>query len=373
MKRAAFVASPALLIAVLLIPAGPAHASHQNAHERPVGPAKARFGPGFPALKDSEWGFPLGGFGGIRPGASRRHVPVIFVHGNNVDHADWYLVRDDFRQAGWTTQEMWALSYNGLGNDNGNTAQRDNPEGKAERREMGGDGIARVANNDISAVPDLYRFIMAVRTYTGSAKFSIVTHSLGVTVARKTLKVHPELRKDLVGFVGIAGGNHGTSLCPPGTEGRVYACDEVAANTPWLADLNGPDGSDETYAPAKWLTIYDGSGVMDGAFAGPYADSPMLKGADNRKFPFTAHNMLRVSTDMVTLYREFLETAEKPYLNKPEPKPVSPPPSPATTVRGNKQTLAETGIATGTGPRTAGAALLAAALTVTALIRRRTS
>lgn len=76
---------------------------------------------------------------------------------------------------------------------------------------------------DEENVPDLYDFILAVRAYTGSARFSIVGHSLGVTLARRVPKVHPELRADLVAFVGIACANHGTSLCPPGSESQVHS------------------------------------------------------------------------------------------------------------------------------------------------------
>lgn len=305
MKRvAAAIASAALAVS-------PALAMHQNGHIPPPGPAKVNFAKDFPALKDSEWGFALGGFGGIKKGMPVKHSPVIFLHGNNVDHVDWYLVRDDFKAAGWTDQELWGLSYNGLGNDEGNTSTRDNAEGKAEHAQMGGDGIGRITNNDVN-VADVYRFIQAVRAYTGSTSFTLVSHSLGVTLARKTLKAHPELRNDLVAFVGIAGGNHGTSLCPPGSETTVYACNELAAGTPWLEDLNGPDGNDETYPPAKWMTVYDGTGTFDVAFVGPaYAQSPVLKGADNRAYPFTNHNQLRVNAPIVADYRTFIEAAEK--------------------------------------------------------------
>jgi hypothetical protein len=169
-------------------------------------------------------------------------------------------------------------------------------------------------------VPDLYDFITAVRAYTGSARFSLAAHSLGVTLARKTLKVHPELRRDLVGFVSIAGANHGTTFCPPGSEGNVVSCNEIAAGTPWLADLNGPNGSDETYAPAQWFTIYDGSGAGDPAYAGPtYAQSPALRGADNRMFAGRYHNDLRIDADIVAVYRLFLEAAEQPYLAGAQP------------------------------------------------------
>jgi pimeloyl-ACP methyl ester carboxylesterase len=299
-------------------------ASAEPAHQRPQGPAKVRFGADFPKLVDHEWNFALGGFGGVGRGGARKHVPVIFVHGNNVDHADWYPVRDDFKVAGWTDQEMYGLSYNGLGANNGTALMRTNPERDAEHTEMGWDGLARITNDDAN-VPDLYDFILAVRAYTGSAKYSLVGHSLGVTLARKTLKVHPELRADLVAFVGIAGANHGTSFCPPGSEGNVVSCNEIAAGTPWLDELNGPGGSDETYAPAKWLTIYDGSGAGDPAFAGPtYAQSPVLKGGDNRTFPETYHNDLRLSAAIVTVYRTFLETAEASVLSSAAATPSPP-------------------------------------------------
>jgi pimeloyl-ACP methyl ester carboxylesterase len=284
-------------------------ASHDAGHDPPQGPAKVRFAADFPKPADSEWGFAIGGFGGTVRFARPNHVPVIFVHGNVVDHADWYPVRDAFRVAGWDDQSLWGLSYNGLGSNNGSALFTPNPERDAEHTEMGWDGNTRVTSNDIN-VPDLYDFILAVREYTGSRKFSIAAHSLGVTLARKTLKLHPELRMDLVAFVAIAGANHGTSFCPPGSEGELNSCDEIAADTPWLAELNGPDGSDETYAPARWLTVYDGSGAGDPAFAGNYAQSPLLNGADNREFPGTYHNDLRLDPAIVAEYREFLEQSE---------------------------------------------------------------
>ncbi|HVF04550.1 MAG TPA: hypothetical protein VNA20_06910 [Frankiaceae bacterium] len=299
----------ALALAFLLV--APAVAVGGEVRGQPQGPAKVRFAKDFPALKDAEWKFRLGGFGGVRRKAALRHVPVIFVHGNNVDHADWYPVRDAFRKAGWSDQELWALSYNGLGGNNGSALHTPNPERDAEHREMGWDGTTRVTSNDVN-VPDLYAFIRAVQAYTGTRRFSLVTHSLGVTVARKTLKVHPALRRDLVAFVGIAGANDGTTFCPEGTQGQVASCDEIRAGSPWLAALNGPDGRDETFKPAKWLTVYDGSGYGDPGFVGPtYAASPELKGATNKSFPGTYHNDLRLDPAIVTYYRTFLTAAER--------------------------------------------------------------
>ena len=302
--RRIVAAGAALLLGVALVP--PATAKPERM--QPQGPAAVRFAKDFPALRDTEWGFRLGGFGGERRGARVRHVPVIFVHGNNVDAADWYPVRDDFRAAGWRDQELWALSYNGLGGSNGSALTRTNPERDEEHRRMGKDGVTYVTENEVN-VPDLYAFVRAVQRYTGSRRFSIVGHSLGVTIAREMLRVHRSLRRDLVAFVSIAGANHGTSFCPPGSEGNVVSCDEIAAGTPWLARLNA---AGETYGPARWMTVYDGSGAGDPAFAGPtYAQSARLEGADNRQFPGTYHNDLRLDPAIVAVYREFLEKAER--------------------------------------------------------------
>jgi len=282
----------------------PSSSVAKPARMRPQRSAAVRFARDFPALRDSEWGFRLGGFGGIRRGFRLTHVPVIFVHGNNVDAADWYPVREDFRRAGWSDQELWALSYNGLGGNNGSALFTPNPQRDAEHMRLGYDGVTRVTENEVN-VPDLYAFVRAVQGYTGSRRVMLVGHSLGVTLARETLRVHPELRRDLVAFVGIAGANAGTSFCPPGSQGQVVSCDEIAAGTSWLARLNA---AGSTYRPARWMTVYDGSGYGDPAYAGPtYAQSPRLAGADNRQFPGTYHNDLRLDPAIVGVYRLFLQ------------------------------------------------------------------
>jgi len=288
-------------------------------NDEPQGSATVAFAADFPIITDDEWGFPVGGFGGTGQRSPLSHVPVVFVHGNNVDAADWYPVRDDFRAAGWTDQELWALSYNGLGGDNGSFgAARPNPDAETEHADAGHDCRTRVTSNEPN-VPDLHAFLVAVRAYTGSDRFSIVAHSLGVTLARRTLETHPELRDDLVAFVGIAGPNHGTSFCPPGSEGVLNSCDEIAAGTSWLAELNGPDGADETYGPARWLTVSDGTGQTDVGFAGPnYAESPQLHGADNRTFGLS-HNDLRLDPEVVVEYRTFLEETEATSVEAPTP------------------------------------------------------
>ncbi|MCU1590592.1 MAG: lipase [Frankiales bacterium] len=301
MKRIGLLVVAVAMVAV----AWPAAASPypKPARTKPQGPAAVKFAKDFPALKDSEWGWRLGGFGGIRRGAPLHHVPVVFVHGNNVDAADWYPVRDDFRAAGWSDQELWGVSYGGFGGANGTALHTANPERDTEHADNGDDHSTYITEDDVN-VSDLYAFITAVQRYTGSQKVMLVGHSLGVTLARETMRLHADVRRNVVAFVGIAGANHGTTFCPPGSEGNVVSCDEIAAGTPWLARLNA---FGETYGPTKWMTVYDGTGAGDPAFVGPtYAQSPALKGADNRQFPYTYHNDLRLDPSIVAVYEAFL-------------------------------------------------------------------
>jgi pimeloyl-ACP methyl ester carboxylesterase len=294
-----------LAVLLVLVTASVASAGQgKPARSKPQGPAAWKFARTVPVILDSEWKWKVGGFGGIRPGYPLRHLPVIFVHGNNVDAADWYPVRDDFRAAGWSDQELWGLSYGGLGGSNGTALFTKNPQRDQEHKAQGDNHTTYITEDDVN-VPDLFRFIRMVQAYTGSRRFVIVGHSLGVTLARKTLLVHKELRKDLVAFVSIAGPNHGTTFCPPGSEGQVVSCDEIAAGTPWLAQLNA---GGETYGPAKWLSIYDGTGQGDPAYVGPsYAQSPHLAGAVNWQYPHTYHNDLRIDPAIVKAYLTWIE------------------------------------------------------------------
>ena len=323
MRRAAVLAL--LLVGFVTAPAA---ADHQIQHIEPAGPAVDKFADDVPRLVDNEWDIPIGGFGGIARGAERTHAPVIFLHGNVVDHGDWYPVRDDFLAAGWSMQELWALSYNGMGNGSGSSPERSNPE--RDEDHAGADNLPRGTNNDVN-VPDVEAFVRMVRDYTGSDEFHLVGHSLGVTLGRKLMFVHPDLAEDVVSFVGIAGANDGTSLCAPGSEGLHMSCDEIAQGTPWLEELNGPDLELQTYGDTRWLTIYDGTGGGDVAFVGPtYAQSPRLEGAENVEYPGVDHNGLRMREDIVTFYRGWIEAAEvaraaAPPTPEPEPAPTSTP------------------------------------------------
>jgi pimeloyl-ACP methyl ester carboxylesterase len=306
-RRAGVTAAAGLLLTLAL--AGPAAADHQIQHFEAITPAVDKFFADVPRLTDAEWGLTMGGFGGRGALSPIDRAPVIFVHGNVVDHADFYPVRDDFLAAGWTMQELWALAYNGMGNGSGSSPIRSNPE--LDEDHAGADNVPRGTNNDTN-IPDLAAFVKMVQAYTGSDRVHLVGHSLGVTVMRKAMFNDPNMARDVVSVTAIAGANNGTSLCAPVvSRGTHMSCDEIDQGTDWLAELNGADGVLETYGPTAWLTVFDGTGAGDVAFVGPsYASSPQLMGADELVFPGVDHNGLRMGVDQVAAYRVWIEAAD---------------------------------------------------------------
>ena len=293
----------ALLPVLLLLLCGEAPAAHKVGHCRPLH-ADVAFPSDFPVLQDQEWGYRLGGWGGIARSHPLRHRPVIFVHGNTRDASDWdepgRSVRKRFLNAGYSPQELWAVSYNGK------TTKEQLPALKCQ-------------TDNQTNIPDLAAFVKAVLAYTRAPKVDLIAHSLGVTIARGMLLQHPELSQVIEDFVAIAGPNHGTTVCR-----RLWliwfvwwndfiGCDELAPGSAWLGRLNGPNGEKEAPGPTRYLTIYDGTGAdilyLPWLLGWPVRDqdSPALKGANNVKTPGLTHDELRTNDEAVSIYLRFVQ------------------------------------------------------------------
>jgi pimeloyl-ACP methyl ester carboxylesterase len=275
---------------------------HKAGHCRPP-PAVADFASDFPVLEDAEWRYPLGGWGGISKGYPLRRHPVIFVHGNTREAGDWAepgrSVKQHFLEAGYTLQELWALSYNGK-----------------STKDL--DSALQCHTDNGTNIPDLADFVRAVRDYTGAVKVDLVAHSLGVTIVRGMIAQHPELAVSVEDIVAIAGPNHGTTVCR-----RLWliwligwkdfmGCDELRPGSAWLAKLNGPNGERESPGPTRHLSIYDGAGTdvlyLPWLFWLPVWDqeSPALKGATNVRLPGFTHDELRTHERAIAIYLDFV-------------------------------------------------------------------
>jgi pimeloyl-ACP methyl ester carboxylesterase len=287
----------------LLLPFEKAAAAHKVAHCKPLA-ADVGFAPDFPRLQDQEWDYPVGGWGGISKGHVLQHRPVLFIHGNTRDANDWdepgQSVKQRFLDAGYSMQELWAISYNGK-----STRLASSP--------------SQCATNAQGNLPDVAAFVEAVGKYTGAPKLDIVAHSLGVVLARKVMAEYPHLSRLIERFVAIAGPNHGTTVCRRawliwliGWK-EFMGCDEITPGSPWLRSLNGSRGEKEARGPTKYLTIYEGTG-MD-RFYLPWLfflhigdqDSPALQGAQNHTLPGLTHDELRFHPAATSLYLGFVQ------------------------------------------------------------------
>jgi hypothetical protein len=145
--------------------------------------------------------------------------PVIFIHGNSdkavgtgtVGQTGWNASIEYFHSRGYKTSELYATTW-----------------GPASA------SMSAYQYHSKTYVMKVRKFIEAVKAYTGAAKVDIVTHSMGVTLARKAILggwandsanggdyyVGAPLTGIVDTFVGIAGANLGLTSCyqtGPGT------------------------------------------------------------------------------------------------------------------------------------------------------------
>ncbi|MEL6537424.1 MAG: alpha/beta fold hydrolase [Bacteroidota bacterium] len=129
--------------------------------------------------------------------------PVIFIHGNSDDATGWDESIDYFRNNGYRTSELYAITW-----------------GPAD--------ASQAANqyHSYAYLTRVRRFIQAVKAYTGASKVDVIGHSMGVTLGRKAIKGGTAYDAAVGGnynlgsrlsfvdtFVGIAGGNRGLTAC----------------------------------------------------------------------------------------------------------------------------------------------------------------
>ena len=154
--------------------------------------------------------------------------PVIFIHGNSdkaigtgtAGQSGWNASIDYFLSKGYKTSELYATTW-----------------GPANAM------LSAYQYHSKTNVMKVRKFIEAVKAYTGAAKVDIITHSMGVTLARKAILGgygdrlaggRPVLRwarrspRRVDTFVGIAGANRG-----------LVSCYQTGPSTPTCGATNG--------------------------------------------------------------------------------------------------------------------------------------
>uniref|UniRef100_A0A914WVV3 Triacylglycerol lipase n=1 Tax=Plectus sambesii TaxID=2011161 RepID=A0A914WVV3_9BILA len=151
-------------------------------------------------------------FGGKTTSSQKlHHDPVIFIHGNSdcalnsgtgQYETGWTNSIRYFQNQGYSSAELYATTW---GDANSANAQ--------SRR------------HNCQTVQYLRRFVEAVIAYTKASKVDIISHSMGVTLARKVVKggsisasdgscnIGAALTDKVDTFLGISGGNYGLCTC----------------------------------------------------------------------------------------------------------------------------------------------------------------
>lgn len=187
-----------------------------------------------------------------------KHDPIVFIHGNS-DRAlgdgrlGWDTQISYYLAAGYTPAELYATTW-----------------GPADP------GYAAEQSHSSPYLKRLRAFIEAVLDYTGAERVDIITHSMGVTLARKIIKggtgvddefgrydLGPPLTKRIDTFVGIAGANRGLAGCAFAS--GIETCNEDDGFYPggfswgfpiqrsdYLRDLDRQSGREGRYVFSIW-------------------------------------------------------------------------------------------------------------------------
>ncbi len=197
------------------------------------------------------------------PPPAPAHTPILFVHGWNSNAGTWSTMLSRFRGDGWTDTELHAFSYD-FSKSNAETA-----------------GI-------------IARKVDSIRTSTGAAQVTLITHSMGSLPARYYLR---NLGGDskVVAMVSLAGVDHGTST--------AYACVQASCMQMWpgssfLSGLNAPDETPGATFYATWRSPCD-------EVVNPRS-STILAGATNTETACMLHSQLKENATVYAQVRAFV-------------------------------------------------------------------
>ena len=202
---------------------------------------------------------------GGSPASAATHDPILFVHGWNSSASTWNTMIGRFQAAGYTSNELMAITYNS------NTSNR------------------TIAGQVQTAVNDL-------RARTGAAKVDIIAHSMGSLSTRSYLKERGGTAF-VDDWVSLAGPNHGTNT--------AYACYLFSRGCrdmiPGSDLLNALNSGDETAGTSNYGTFWSNSDDVINP-----DNSVLLSGATNTFAGSIEHSDFLSRSDVFTMVQTFV-------------------------------------------------------------------
>ncbi|OHD12631.1 MAG: hypothetical protein A2Y41_09975 [Spirochaetes bacterium GWB1_36_13] len=220
-------------------------------------PGVNAFGSDFQSYLNSTGNSDLTGFGGSTSKTGDCLIvnePVVFIHGNG-DNASgsampmggWVTSRNYFLANGYKSSELYAVNYGLSGATN-----------------------AALNYHTAANISKIYRFIVAVKNYSGKAKVDVIAHSLGVTSVRAAVKggtykeytgtsvyLGASINGIVDTFVGISGANRGLNSCgswPLNNWTPTCGPTGLSINNPFLVAINGGSAS-MSYSYWTWSYV----------------------------------------------------------------------------------------------------------------------
>jgi len=194
-----------------------------------------------------------GSYGGrSSPDETLDHAPVVFVHGNSdraAGHDEdgpsgWTTVIRRFLATGYSPAELYATTW-----------------GPADP------ALAVEQTHSVDNVRRVRNFMEAVLGYTGAARIDVITHSMGVTLARRAIlggdmegyALGEPLTNRIDAFVGIAGANQGLTACFLAESEPT--CSNEDGFFPGYPSFKGTAGESDILAQLNARTGYEGARV----------------------------------------------------------------------------------------------------------------
>ncbi|GAA3800454.1 esterase/lipase family protein [Streptomyces phyllanthi] len=199
------------------------------------------------------------------PARAATHNPVVFVHGLSSSSSSWDEWRGYFQADGYTSSEVYAVSYDW-------------------------------SKSNATTAAQLRTEIQNVLARTGASKVDLVVHSMGALSSRYYLK-------NLGGttyvddFVSTAGTNHGTTVA--GWCRWLYtSCAEMYTGSSFLSSLNSGDETPGSVSYASYWSNCDDALTPD--------TTAILSGATNVEVGCISHQDMNNDYGVYQQVRNFI-------------------------------------------------------------------